>query len=343
MSTTPQRVFWSGVRGQAHVLYGSSWLQRLLATTEGPVTLVTMGVSGFRGRQTVSLADVERLLPHDERLTVVDAASEGLSGRPGEHLTYLATGAPGIKPWLRLVAANRGRRFDVVVTDEGISSYGTWSSRRDAWRREGHREPWPTVRALAVAGARQVLTTRRWALYEPSGGGIWSVNPVIAAEFARHATGVPDPAPRAVFLAQPWVELGVIDEPAYVAHVAEGAQQCERAGLGFVVRPHPIEDAARYDRWQVLAGPEPAELDRRVTSATAVVGATSTALLNLAALFKVPAARVQAEALAFLEDGLAAGQRSLLDAFVAGPLTPMSTLGDWLAPLTQAAPEGPTL
>lgn len=333
MGAVARRVFCSGVRSQSHVVYAASWLRDLLRRTDGPVTLVNLGRGSFLGRQAVTDADVRRLLPDDPRLTIEQASS--LRGRRGERLAYLAIGAPGIKPYGRLLAANPGRAFHVVVTDEGLGTYGTWQTRRDAWLREGGQGWWPTVRALATTGARRVLTTQRWALYERRGAS-WAVHEEVAAEFRRHGGVRRAASPRtAVLLSQPWVELGVLDAGAYAAHVDRLAAQASGAGLRFVVRPHPVEDPARYAAHEVYAGPEPAELDARIVGASVVLGATSTALLNLRALYGVPALRVAAPGLEFLDRDLSADQASLLGQFVGRPVADDETGGALRALATQ--------
>ncbi len=61
-----------------------------------------------------------------------------------------------------------------------------------------------------------------------------------------------------------------------------------------------------------------------------VIGATSSALLNVQALYGTPVMRVVAPELAHLDDELSAGQRSLLDAFL--PVTrPIAELSEMLS------------
>lgn len=339
----PRRVVWSGVRSQAHVAYGASYLRALLASTSGPVRLVELGRGSFLGTTAVTDADLDRLLPDDPRLVRSPGYPEAADGgRPGrrhrgdlrasgdEELTYLAVGAPGIKPWLRIAAANPGRRFAVVVTDEGIGSYGTWRSRRDAWRREGGREPWPTIRALAVWAARASLTTQRWPLYQRDGAS-WRLNEAVAGEFRRTA-GSPPASGHAVFLSQPWVELGVLQGTRYEQHVRRVGEACARAGLAFVVRPHPAEDVRRYDGMTVWGGASPAEMDGRIAGAAVVLGATSTALLNLAAIHRRPAVRVVCPGGEAIERDLSARQRGLLRQYV-GPCVPESAVAEALGSL----------
>ncbi len=324
MPDRPLRVYVSGIRSRTHVVYAASWLRTQLEGRTGPVIVVDWGGGSFLASRPVTPADLDRLLPQDPRLVRISPRRTGRThAAPGEDLAYLAIGAPGIKPWLRLRAAHPLRRIRVIVTDEGIGSYGTWQSRREAWIREGGREPWPTIRALAVFGARKLLTTQRWALYEVRDGQ-WRLREQVAAEFRRPVRVTQDPisGPYAVFLTQPWVELGVLTDAAYRAHIAEVASACEAAGLEFLVRPHPAETSARYASWRVLTSTSPAELDPRVTSATAVLGATSTALLNLAAIFRIRVYRVGGKELAVLDDQLSQRQRALLDTFLPPTVTP---------------------
>lgn len=69
----------------------------------------------------------------------------------------------------------------------------------------------------------------------------------------------------------------------------------------------------------------PAELDPDVAGATVVIGATSSALLNIKALFGTPAIRVVTPELSHLDAQLSARQRSLLDAFLP-PARPVAAL-----------------
>lgn len=314
-TSRPQWVFWSGVRSQSHVMYAATWLASLLERTSGPVTVVRMDRGGFLGHDPVSDADLDRLLPSDPRLSRRSVDETGLRGPSGHDLTYLAVGSPGLKPWARLRAANPTRRLRVVVTDEGLGSYGTWQSRRDAWRREGGQEPWTTVRALATWSARGLLTSERWATYERTAEG-WALN-AAAADHIR-ASVQPEPSQTVAFLSQPWVELGLVSEAEQVAQVAEVAQATEALGFSFLVRPHPVERHERYAAWPTSVGYSPAELDPVLTGVAAVVGGPSTALLNLAAIHGRPAVRVSVPG-HDLEQGLTDGQKGLLDRFTMPP------------------------
>jgi hypothetical protein len=96
----------------------------------------------------------------------------------------------------------------------------------------------------------------------------------------------------------------------------------EAAGLALVVKPHPWEPAEVYRGLTVLEG-GPAELERPVVEAELVIGANSTALLNVAAVHGTRVARVVVPQLARLDAALGARQRSLLDAFL-----PPATTGE---------------
>lgn len=316
----PCRVYWSGVRNQSHAAYGASWLRAVLAASTAPVTLVEFERRAFLGGAVLSDETMTHLMPSAQHLTRT-MLPDGLPAPRGDKLFYLAVGTPGIKPWLRLVTAHPGRRLTVVVTDEGIGSYGTWKTRRAAWMREGHHRIWATVRAWAHALAGRLLTTKRWRLYERHQGH-WQVNPAIAAEFKRHTTGHSsgDAARYAVFFSQPWVEMGVLAGDVYRDHIRRVAEQCTAAGYAFAVRPHPAEDASRYAAWETWAGAVPAELDPQLAHVGLALGGTSTALLNLAAVYQRPTIRVTCPGLEFLDEELSSGQASLLNQFCGAPV-----------------------
>lgn len=307
------RVVVTGVRSRTHLVHVSAYLRTALDAT-GPGDLVDVGYLGggtFLGGATVDASDVARLLPDDPRLRIrmLDRLEERPAG--GEELVYVAVGAPGIRPWVQLRRRAGLARITVVVTDEGIGSYGTWRTRHDAWLRQGVREPWCTVRTSAVRLADRVLTTERFAMYDAARD--WALDPVIAAEFrSRTSEDDGEGADRVVLLTQPWVEMGALGQPAYLAHVAEVRDRVAAMGLRLVVRPHPSENPSRYDGFETLAGDLPAELDGRVVGSAAVVGGSSTALLNLAALHELRAWRLLVPGLEHLEDQLGADQRGLL-------------------------------
>ena len=278
-----------------------------------------LGVGRFMGRANVTAQHVRDLMPADRRLTVVaPEGAERWKAGPGERLVYVGVGAPGIKPYLRLRNSHGLRPIHTVVIDEGIGSYGNWRTRRDACKRQGARGPWPTIRSLAVSASRGALTRERWTLYRPTAEG-WEIDSRVACEFRRASTVLTSSTDSAVYLCQPWVDLGLMDEERYLAHLRDVAGACGEAGLRFRVRPHPAEDASRYKDFDVTSAPGPGELDPQVAGAAVVLGTSSTALLNVASLFGTPAYRVAVAELAHLDERLSSRQRSLLDAYLPTP------------------------
>ncbi|WP_265447724.1 hypothetical protein [Flexivirga meconopsidis] len=305
----------TGVRSRTHLIHIAAYLREGLSRTDRvDLTYLTGGT--FLGHAAVDELDVRQLLPDDPALHVrfVSRLAE-LSDIEGD-VTYVSVGAPGIKPWIALRRGDFRRRLSTVVTDEGIGTYGDWRTRRDAWRRQGVREPWTTMRAVAVEGGVRGLTTRRFPMYDE--GRDFAPHPSVAAEFLRHTEGMaPDPSDgRVVFLGQPWVEIGALSADAYLAHVDHVARRVAADGGRLVIRPHPAEHPNRYGAREVLAGIVPAELDPQVVSASGVIGGASTALLNLAALHGMPATRVLTPGLEHLEDELGVRQRALLDRYL---------------------------
>lgn len=319
----------SGVRSRTHLLHVASYVRHLLATRIGEVVVHSLGTAGFLGRTTVTAEDVVAFLPEHPRLTVhTDPAPAALA--PGRHAEwiYLAVGAPGIKPWLRMAAHQPRHRPHVVVVDEGLGTYGTWRTRRDAWVRQGGGRVWPTVRALAVSGATGLLTDERWPLYRRlPGGGPWQVHEPVAEEFRRRVPVPAQRADRAVYLAQPWVAMGVLGAEDHRRHLAAVERAVRTAGLDFVIRPHPADPDDSYRGMPVAVGTGPAELDPEVVGSRVALGTTSTALLNLAALYDMAALRVQHPSLAHLDDGLGPDQRSLLDRFLPRTVVPEQLAG----------------
>ncbi|MDF8262935.1 hypothetical protein [Luteipulveratus flavus] len=319
----PLHVVVTGVRSQTHLVYVASYLRAELAARTTPVTVAYVGGGTFLGRASVTEDVVLRLLPEDDRLRVTfpDGASRWELPEDAEAV-YVAVGAPGIKPWAQLRAANPRKRIRVVVTDEGIGTYGDWRTRREAWARQGVPEPWRSVRTAAVTAGARTLTTRRWPTYVADQGR-WTVVDGVAAEFHRHTTGVePTSDSRTVVLAtQPWADLGLLDEDTYLEHVGQLVSAVGRAGGRLVVRPHPAESRERYAGLEVMSGSGPAELDPQVVRAAAVIGGGSTAVLNLAAVFGLQAVRVTPPGLEHLDRALGDDQRALLETFT-GPVTP---------------------
>lgn len=314
------RVVVSGVASVSHLVHVAAYLRALLESRPGAdVTVAMLGIVPFLGVRRVSATDVAARLPHSPRLRVVDGRAATQHASAQVELIYVAVGAPGIKPWLRLRATSRGR-LHVVVVDEGLGSYGDWRARWAASRRQrrGRRSPpgWLFLRAVTVALAQRHLTDERWALYRLAPAG-WDVDPRVAAELRRGlATKAADACREAVLLSQPWVELGQLPAERYRAALAELVSACAAVGLALRIRLHPAEDRARYAGLPLDDGIGPAELDPRVIGAAVVLGFNSTALLNCAALQGMPSLRLQLPELAAVDAGMSPAQKSLFKQFV---------------------------
>lgn len=317
------RVVVTGVRSRTHLVHVSAYLRDALRRTD-ELEVGYLGGGRFLGNARVEAADVARLLPDDPRLRVqlLDRLEDWTPD--GAELTYLAVGAPGIKPWVDLRRRQGRAPVRVVVTDEGIGTYGTWRTRRDAWLRQGVSEPWCSVRTTAVRLADRTLTSERFAMYAKAHN--WALDPRIAEEFRlRTSPGDEKGRGRAVLLTQPWVEMGALSAAAYRNHVQAVHERVTELGLQLVIRPHPAEDPVRYDGFETLLGQRPAELDGRIVDSAVVLGGDSTALLNLAALHGLRCYRVRVPGLAHLEARLGADQRSLLDHYLP-PVLPVADI-----------------
>ncbi len=307
----PRHVLLSGVRTRTHVVHASSYLRHVLDLDQSPVEVRVLPTGSLLAEGPLTTDAVRALLPEDTRLTTLPGTAADVPRAPAT-TTLLCIGAPAVRAWSSFTAAHRGRRPRVVVVDEGLGSYGTWRTRRSAYRREGGGELRSTVRAAAVATGARLLPDERWSLHREGPGG-WVVDERVAAEFRRRLAGPPAPPDQVVYLAQPWTALGVLTPAAYRAHLESLRRVTADAGLALVVKPHPWQGPEVHRGLELLVG-GPAELERPVVGSALVVGATSTALLNLAAVHGTPVARLRLPELDGLDRALSPRQRSLLDA-----------------------------
>lgn len=304
----------TGVRSRTHLVYVASYLRTLPPDT----TVRYLEGGGFLSA-TVSRDEVRKALPLD-----VEFADSATALAPKGPVTYVAVGAPGLRPLAALRRTDPLRRITTVVVDEGLGTYGDWATRRAAYLRQGGSQLKSTVRAAAIATGNRTLTSLRWPLYCKEAD--WAVFEPVEAEF-RRALGPVDPgayeAGRAILLTQPWVDLGLIDPEAYTRHVAALAAEQRAAGRRFLIRAHPAETLGRYADYESLPIGVPAELDPAVVTADLLIGASSTALLNLAALHHRPVLRVLPPGTEALEQALSADQRSLLSRYLPPPVSPV--------------------
>lgn len=324
-STGVTRVAVSGVRSRTHLIYIASYLRSLL--DRGDVVEVSYLSGGrFIGTASVGDADLAVLLPTSEQLHI-RVADNYADWVVGSDVTYVAVSAPGLKPWARLKAANPTGSIAVVVTDDGIGSYGDRRSMRASYARQGRYGWWAPIRASGVAFVRDRVTSQRWALYQKKQG--WALDERVAAEFRRHLTTSVRATGRVVCFTQPWVQLGVIPVQAYLAQIDSLREAVQAAGFEFVVRPHPGEPHSQYDGFNISPSQLPAELDSELLGSYAVIGECSTALLNLAAIYGIRAARLATPGLEFLDAELSKDQRSLFEKYVPDRLT-AGQLKTWL-------------
>ncbi len=319
------RVAVSGVRSRTHLIYVASYLRSLL--DRGDVLEVSYLSGGrFIGAASVDQSDVLSLLPTSEQMHITMADNYVDWVIPAD-VIYVAVSAPGIKPWARLKATNPTGSIEVVVTDDGIGSYGNWRSMRASYARQGRVGWWAPIRASGVAFVRDRVTSVRWALYQRELG--WAVDERVAAEFRRNVASPVRATGTVTCFTQPWVQLGVITVQAYLAEIQSLRSAVEAAGFEFMVRPHPGEPHSQYEGFAVSRSQVPAELDSEILGSHAVIGECSTALLNLASIHGIRAARLATPGLDFLDKELSKDQRALFERYVPDRLTARD-LGRWL-------------
>ena len=169
-----------------------------------------------------------------------------------------------------------------------------------------------------------MLTDRRWALYEDDGaarGGSCRRSPRRSPTASPRRRRRRGSAGDAVYLTQPWVELGLVTEEAFGAHLEQVVAGVRRRGSQ--LRGAPSPRGARRPVCRVARAARATSRPswtRPCSGPRVVIGTDSTALLNLAAVQGRPALRVTLPQLRHLEDGLGERQRSLLDAFLPPPV-----------------------
>lgn len=314
----------TGAKSRSHVLYIASYLRRVLqdVSDAGRLRVSFVPAAAFLTAPAVGVEDARALLPDDPRLSL----EEGMAGwrfAEGARALYVSVGTPGLKALVALRRANGVRPIHVVVTDEGIGTYGSWTTRRDAIRRQGAAPVTATLKACLIAATGKALTSERWPAYRRTSHG-WEVTKAVRAEFRAHTEGASRSVRRsAVILTQPFVDLGLIDEKRYVDYVRGLVASCADAGLEPLVRAHPAENVRRYDEFEVMRSRGTAELDPLVVGADAVLGGPSTALINLSAMFGANVVWVSEPSLTFLDTDVSEAQRQIFAAFLGRPVRPV--------------------
>lgn len=314
----------TGAKSRSHVLYIASYLRSVLAELpdDGRLRLSFVPAGAFLAAPAVGVDDARELLPDDPRLTL----EEGMPGwrfADGTRALYVSVGTPGLKALVALRRANGLRPIHVVVTDEGIGTYGSWTTRRDALRRQGASPLKAALKAGLVTAAGRTMTSERWAAYRRTPDG-WEVTPAVRDEFCAHTEHALRPLRRsAVIFTQPFVDLGLVEEKSYVDYVRGLVASCADVGLEPLVRPHPAEDVRRYDEFEVMRSRGTAELDPLVVRADAVLGGPSTALVNLGAMFDANVVWVSEPSLTYLDTDVSEAQRQIFETFLGDPVRPL--------------------
>ncbi len=310
-------VFFSGVTNQTHLVYGAAWIRELLEQTSGQVRVTLLPTKQFLAQDAISLTTAAQFLPASDRLDITSAATARHRLGADEVGYLLSVGSVGLRAWSQLRRANPLARLRVIITDEGLGSYGNAAARRQAWLREGRSNRFATMRSM-VGAATKLLGPRNYFLHRETRSG-WQLRDSIVEEFQRQQRRS-SVSNQAVFLSQPWPELGVVSESNYLAHMTELAEACSDAGLDFLVHPHPAEPTERYSAWPTSPEPKMAEFDPSCVSAALVLGGPSTALLNLAAIHQVPALHCVVADQQSTSELLVAKQRRLLAHYLGEPV-----------------------
>ena len=317
-----------GAKSRSHVIHVASFVRALLENVETleRLTLTVHPQPAFLHAPAVTAEVLRDLLPTHERLTIVSAQdTPGWTFEPGAAAGYVAVGAPGLKAWVNLRRANPRTHFAVIVTDEGIGTYGGVRQRISAQRRQGVSPVIATLKASLIASAARVLTTARWSGYVRPAER-WVVREEVAREFRADGAQATDPRGRsktAVILTQPFADMGLITEHEQLRYVRELVDAASEAGLSPLVRPHPAENPERYAKFATTSASEygTVELDPTVLSAALVMGGPSTGLINLAGIFDIPVVWVSIPGLEHLDTDVSKTQASIFRDFLGAPVS----------------------
>lgn len=314
----------SGIRNRTHTVYALSFIRSLILNGES-VTVTDLDGGAFVGSAATATEWTRFVAEHPQ----VESVRSLPTHRPLDY--YVAVGKVGLKPLATIVQSLRRSPRRIVVTDEGLGSYGSTRSRLEALRRE--RPGRPLSIAVSVIGdlASAAIPATRWPAYRHVDSG-WSAVDAVRQEFTRYRSVEWAPSgarPWVGYFTQPWPEVGVGSVAAHVRRAAGLRDLCAACGHDLLIIPHPAEPAGRYADFQVLGSAKPAELEGGLSALRLAVGETSTALLNNAAWFGIPSARVSHGPDAFCGAPVNGEQQSLLRDFLGDPV-PVSALEERL-------------
>ncbi|HEX6592498.1 MAG TPA: hypothetical protein VF050_10910 [Moraxellaceae bacterium] len=229
-----------------------------------------------------------------------------------------------LRPALEL--HRHGIRHRVIVTEEGIGSYGgEWqvlSALWREWRAQGTLTLQRAAAALFTRLAKMVYFLPRkreyWQLFDrrswlPRPEVVAAYKAVLPALAGARRTEPPLPLPCTLFMSTPLYELGKMDADRFrqlllaVADNAGGREQ-------LVIKPHPIEGLEKYAGYRVIAPGTPLELLLLETNPEQVrlVGFSSTTLYTSWLFFNIRPLRVAAGD--WLYDGLSRRQKGIINA-----------------------------
>lgn len=315
----------TGVKSRSHVVHIASLVTTILRTYPrlSGLRLTLHPASPFLNAPAIDVPDLRSMLPADSRLHIDSAADveSAWAFTPHAAAIYVSVGAVGLKPWLQLRRAGRLRRICVVVTDEGIGTYGGVAQRAAAMQRQGVAKPVALGKAAIIAAASKALTSARWAGYLRQGGS-WVMRPELVQQLRHVTTGsTPGTTRVAVILTQPFVDLGLISQADHLEYVRALMDSARAAGYEPLVRPHPAEDIARYAGLPTMSARGPVELDPDVVNAAIVLGGPSTGLVNLAGAFGSRVMWVSIPGLEHLDTDISTAQRQIFATFLGAPVT----------------------
>lgn len=304
----------SGAKSRSHLVYLASYLRTIVGKDDA-VTAFFLPLPPFLHADAVTLEDARAAFP--DGLVI----KEGLADWSAQdETTYICVGAPGIRV-LRTLTKAMGRKVSslrIVVVDEGIGSYGDMRAALAARLRQGEKLPVAALKAALGAGLRHV-PAQRWATFVKKGEH-WGLNAKVVAEFSRYASESEVRSNEAVILTQPFVDMKLTSEEAYLNYVSKLAAAAKENGLRPVVRPHPAERPGRYKDFAVMDDIGTADLDPQVLQAAVCMGGPSTALINVAAMGGVPVVWTSAPGLEFLDTDVSSAQQEIFSTFLGLPV-----------------------
>lgn len=213
--------------------------------------------------------------------------------------------------------------------EDGIGSYDDVRARILFAARLHANDSHLSLKMRVIAFAEQLLSgiflRVPWLMFDLSGEKPRARPEVIGGY--QHAVGLLAKAMRwqppklergtVIFLSQPLVEMGACGEQEYQQYLR--SVQAELAGLSpFRIKPHPLEDAGKFQQELLLSDAMPIEvvclLGRE--SIAMVAGINSTSLYTVPVLYGIPSAVCEAEVVREFLDSAGGSAKKILRACV---------------------------